>query len=525
MGKYQKLPIGIQSFRQIIIENFLYVDKTRYIFRLLESGRLYFLARPRRFGKSLLVSTLKCLFQGNGELFKDLWIHGHTNWEWKEHPVIVLDFNLIPHKSTEELKEELNNTLEEYGKKNNIQLESVRLIRRFRELIIKLRENTGKEVVVLVDEYDKPMIDFIGEESDKLKTAKDNRDLLREFYGVLKGDDVAGALRFVFITGVSKFSKVSIFSELNNLYDLTMQEKYNEMLGYTPEEMEKYFKSHIMTLGEKYRSDYTQLLGKINVWYNGYRFSDRDVSVYNPFSILLLLESLSFKNYWFETGTPEFLIKLLKNKNYSLPKLENIEITEDIFTSYDIDNLKIEAILFQTGYLTIKAVRNYIYILSYPNQEVKTSLLRHLFTSYSEIEDGSERSKFILLSEYLTNEDYDRFFKTLRGLYASIPYTLMQKADEGYFHSLFYLMICASGIEAHTEVLTSKGRIDMVIEFDSKLFIIEFKCNQSAEKGIRQIKQKKYYEKYLGAGKRIFLMGINFSTEEKSVIEWKVEKS
>ncbi len=376
-------------------------------------------------------------------------------------------------------------------------------------------------VVVLIDEYDKPLIDHLGKGKQVLEIAKQNRDILKYVLGVLKDGDVSSVLRFVFITGVSKFSRVSIFSELNNLKDITMHEDYADMLGYTEEEMQAYFQPYISIFSQKRGISESEISEKLRLHFNGYRFSEKDIKVYNPFSILKSIDEKAFKNYWFETGTPTFLINLLKEANWYLPKIENMKSSESVFSTYELDNLKPEAILFQTGYITIKDVDERLYTFAYPNQEVKTSLLEHLFYSYAEgIKDGSQ---FLLLARYLQLEKYDTFFETVMSIFASIPYVLETKRDEAYFHTLFYLMICASGVNARSEVLTCTGRIDLLIEFSDKLFIIEFKCNQSAETAINQIRDKGYDRAFTAKGKPIILMGINFDTEKRNVAEWKID--
>lgn len=524
MNNLKKLPIGLSSFELIRTEKYLYVDKTKSIAELIEKGAVYFLSRPRRFGKSLLISTLRDLFQGKRELFKDLWIEKNYDWEWKQHPVIVFDFNSISYSSPEELKSSLIETLETNAEENGFALKSKLLKSKFKELILKLKEKNSENVIILVDEYDKPIIDFLGEGDDEIQLGIKNRGVLKSFYGVLKDADVVSALRFVLITGISKFSRVSLFSELNNLYDLTMSEECSDLLGYTHEELESYFETEIKALADKFNISESEMIGNIKHWYNGYRFSDQTTYVYNPFSVLKLFRSLCFKNYWFESGSPSFLIKLIKEKGYFPPKLEKIEVSEEVFSTFDIENLNLEAIFFQTGYLTIKDVNGGLYTLTYPNHEVRNSLTKSLFNALSEISDTTERSKILLLGTYLKEKKYDDFFKTVKSLYASIPYTINSKRDEAYWHTIFYLMITASGLEAQNELLTCHGRIDMVMEFCSFIYIIEFKCNGSAKKALGQIREKRYYERYLSTGKEIYLVGINFSTEEKSVVEWEVER-
>ncbi|MCP4348399.1 MAG: AAA family ATPase [Desulfobacterales bacterium] len=391
----------------------------------------------------------------------------------------------------------------------------------FKELILSLYKKTDTRVVILIDEYDKPLIDHLGKGERVLETAKANRDILKYFLGVLKDGDVSSALRFVFITGVSKFSRVSIFSELNNLTDITMNRKYADMLGYTQKELETSFAGYIELFAEECGQSTDQVKETLRKYYDGYRFSEKDIRVYNPFSVLRAFDEKALKNYWFETGTPTFLINILNEKNWYLPKIEDMKAGELVFSTYELDNLKPEALLFQTGYVTIQDVKQRLYFFGYPNQEVKTSFLEMLFHSYTE--GLKESSQFLLLAEYLHQEDFTAFFETVSAIFASIPYMLEIKRDEAYFHTVFYLMVCASGVDARSEVLTCDGRIDLVIEFPDKIFITEFKCNQSAEAGISQIREKGYDQKYKQSGKKLILMGINFDTEKRNVAEWKTE--
>ncbi|MBF0100899.1 MAG: ATP-binding protein [Desulfobacterales bacterium] len=520
MTKLQRLPIGDSSFESIREGNWLYVDKTRHIFQMVDEGKYYFMSRPRRFGKSLTVSTLRCLFQGRKELFDGLWIKEHTDWEWKKYPLILIDFNGISHDTPENLKSGLMTHLKDIEDVYDISVEEPLLKEHFRKVIRSLYEKMNMPVVILIDEYDKPLIDHLGRGEEALDIAKQNRDILKYFLGVLKDGDVSSVLRFVFITGVSKFSRVSIFSELNNLQDLTMYEPYADMLGYTQNELETYFTPYIHLLSQHTGCSESEMIAKLERYYNGYRFSKRDIRVYNPFSVMSALKQKDFKNYWFETGTPTFLINLLKETNWYLPKIENMKSGESVFSTYEIDNLKPEALLFQTGYVTIKDINERLYTFRYPNQEVKTSFLELLFYSYAEgIRDSSQ---FLLLAGYLQQEEFNAFFETVSSIFASIPYMLEIKRDEAYFHTVFYLIVCASGVNAHSEVLTCIGRIDLLIEFSDKIFIIEFKCNQSAETALAQIRDKAYDQPYKQKGKKIILMGINFDTEKRTLAEWKI---
>ncbi len=521
MIKLQKLSVGISSFERIREDDYLYVDKTRHIFRMADEGIFYFMSRPRRFGKSLTVSTLLCLFQGRKELFEGLWINDNTDWDWKEHPVIVIDFNEIPHQTPETLTRSIWLSMDQTAQKYGISLNTDFIETRFRELVVALENQYKTQVVVLVDEYDKPIIDHLGKGKESIEIAFQNRDVLKGFFGVLKGASVSPCLKFVFITGVSKFSRVSIFSELNNLEDITMSEPYAAILGYTQDELEIYFKPYIRQLSEKTGDSEEEVSVKLEQHYNGYRFSKCNIRVYNPFSIMSALKQKDFRNYWFETGTPTFLVNILKEKNYPVAKIENLRLDEQIFSVYDIENLKPEALLFQTGYITIKDVEDSVYTFDYPNEEVKLSFLKFLLFSYIP-GNGSDLSLFLKLSGHLRAENLDAFFETITAIFASIPYTLESKRDEAYFHTAFFLIVSASGVNARSEVLTCAGRIDLVMEFSDKVFIIEFKCNQNAEAAIRQIRERGYADRYSQSGKKIFLIGINFDTEKRNVAEWKV---
>jgi hypothetical protein len=520
MKKLLKLPGGIPSFESIREDGYLYVDKTRHIYQMADGGMYYFMSRPRRFGKSLTVSVLRNLFQGRKELFEGLWIAEHGEWEWKAHPVVLLDFNEISHDTPENLKLSLQRVLKKTAEAYEVISDAPLIKDQFKELILSLCRKTGTRVAVLIDEYDKPLIDHLGKGEKALETAKANRDVLKHFLGVLKGGEVSSVLRFVFLTGVSKFSRVSIFSELNNLKDLTMNRNYADMMGYTQEELETCFADHIEAFADECGQTPDQIKETLKTQYDGYRFSEKDVRVYNPFSVLMSLDEKAFRNYWFETGTPTFLVNLLRERNWYPPEIEGMRATEAVFSTYELDSLKPEALLFQTGYTTIRDTEERLYTFGYPNQEVKTAFLEILFHAYTEgLRNGS---RFALLSKYLLMEDYDAFFETVSAIFASVPYVLESRRDEAYFHTLFYLMVCASGADARSEILTCKGRIDLVIEFADKIFIIEFKCGQTADAAIQQIRDKAYDQRFRQSGKKLILMGIRFDTEKRNVAEWKI---
>ena len=523
--KLKNLPIGISDFESIINEGYLYIDKTQHLYNLISSGKYYFLSRPRRFGKSLLISTLYNIFRGKKELFKGLYIY-NSDYEWEEYPIVRLDFNTISNDNEKILENDIKDTLNNILKENKIdEVPHKKSIEQFfEEIIRRIYKKYKQRLVFLIDEYDKPIISHIGKGEEELKIAEKNRELLKDFYGVLKTADNNGWLNFIFITGITKFSKVSIFSELNNLTDLTMEEDNSDILGITEDEIDKYLIPHIEYFCNEKGMECNELREELRNYYNGYRFSSKDVKVYNPFSLFSALRSRNIKNYWFETGTPTFLINLIKEQNIYIPEYENLQVSEALFSIYELSNLNPLPLMFQSGYLTIRGYEEDVrlYNLGFPNKEVKTAFTENLLYEYTEIRDSS---KFRLIQRALKNKDVEWMIDILKSIYSEIPYTLMRsdRIDESCFHMLFYLMVSASGAGITSEILTAKGRIDALIETRDRYYIIEFKCNQSSDKAIQQIKEKKYYEPYKNRGKEIVLIGINFSTKDRNISDYKVE--
>ena len=522
--KLKNLPIGISDFESIINENYLYIDKTEKIYELISGGMYYFLSRPRRFGKSLLISTFYNLFRGKKELFKGLYIY-NSDFEWEEYPVIRLDFNGISNNTPDILKESIEGYLRDIGESYGIELKNRGKIKEvFKEISTKIGKKTGKDIVFLIDEYDKPIIDHLGKGEDELRIADKNREILKEFYGTLKTGELGEITRFVFITGITKFSKVSIFSELNNLTDITMNKRYCDILGITEDEIDRDLTPYIERFCEEENLNCKELREELRGYYNGYRFSSKDVRVYNPFSLFTALKYHSIENYWFETGTPTFLINLIKEQNIYIPEYENLQVSEALFSTYELSNLNPLPLMFQSGYLTIRGYEEDVrlYNLGFPNKEVKTAFTESLLYEYAEIRDSS---KFRLIQRAIKNKDVEWMIDIMKSIYSEIPYTLMRRdrIDESCFHMMFYLMMSASGAGITSEILTSKGRIDALIETRNRFYIFEFKCNQSSDKAIQQIKEKKYYEPYKNKGKEIVLIGINFSTEERNISDYKIE--
>ncbi len=508
------LPVGIQTFRKIREENYLYVDKTKQIYDLITTGTTYFLSRPRRFGKSLLISTLEAIFKGEKKLFQGLDIE-RMDYDWKPYPVVRIDFSTLNKDNEKELKKDLLLTLESIAKEYNITLaKHIHPTSYFKLLLQELSKIN--RVVILIDEYDAPIIKHIG---NNVELAAQNREFLKEFYTVIKGQDQY--LKFVFLTGVSKFSKVGVFSGLNNLEDITMDEHYSGLLGWTQKELESNFQTQIKSLAQREEETEQKIIKKIKYWYNGYRFSAKKLYVYNPFSTLLLFKQKSFKFHWFETGTPTFLIELMKKQNtFSLKEMVDNQVSEEAFSCYEIENLEVLPLLFQTGYLTIK---NYdkqmrLYELGYPNFEVNNAFTERLIKTFSCLEPGMAEGYIVKLIRSLQSNDLENFFEILRVFFANIPYTIQLK-QEKYYQTIFYLIFSLFGLRVQAEITTNCGRIDAVIELKKSVYIFEFKLFGTHQEALAQIKEKRYYEKYLDSGKKIILVGVAFDPEERNIGE------
>ena len=507
------LPIGIQTFRKIIEGGYLYVDKTKSIYDLIRYPTgVYFLSRPRRFGKSLLISTLDEIFQGNRDLFKTLWLYD-SPYQWQQHPVIRIDFSENPVGSAAELEETLTRIMQDIAGRHHITLRPGPPHLHFADLIRELGQQN--QVVILIDEYDKPILDNLADTA----VAQHIQRVLKGFYGVIKALDAH--IRFVLLTGVSKFSRVGVFSDLNNLNDLTMHPRYHTLVGITQVELEHNFDDYLTELAAFSGQPMPELLEKIRLWYDGFCFSKRCEPVYNPFSLLRLFDAYDFQNYWFENSTPTFLIKLLKTKKYNLQQLETLHIPEIAFSTYDIESLEIVPLLFQTGYLTIKAYedRFQTFTLSYPNYEVERAFMTYLLTAYSEIELAFTGSALKQLAMALLDADWERFFSALNTFLAMIDYTLHIK-QERYYQTIFYLIFKLIGLEINAEVRTNQGRIDAVIEMDDALYIFEFKLDGETAVALAQIREKKYFAPYLLKNKTIHLIGVNFNMERRAVAAW-----
>ncbi len=515
----KQLPTGVQSFELIRSTDMLYVDKTKEIGQLLKGSNYNFLSRPRRFGKSLTLSTIQCIFEGKKELFKDLWIE--NNWDWsKLYPVIHLSFNLLNYKDNQ-LEKALCKFLDKQAQRFGLHLDETNSKEKLSELILAINA-LGTPVVFLVDEYDKPLIDYLDKE--ELDQAKINRSILKNFYGGLKSSEVQLALRFFMITGVSKFSQVSLFSDLNYLADLSFDPAFNKLVGYTQEELLAYFGEYIEKLTQTLAPiSRAELLELIRVQYNGYSW-DGVQKVYNPFLILMLFQQQRFGDFWFQSGTPTFLVKVLKEQH--LYKIDEIQVPEILFNSYDLENLDAKVLMFQTGYLTIKNIdwRRKRFTLGYPNQEVEDALNNYLIGNLLNRLPADSLQPVLLLEEGFLHNDLQKVITVINSLLKDIPSNLLDDKTEHFYHALVHLHFRYLGSSLDSEVHTSNGRMDAVVQTDSHVFIIEFKMNVPAQVGLDQILAKKYADKYRLSNKPILGVGISFDTVKKAVMDWVVQE-
>ena len=519
----QILPISRQNFRTLREDNCIYVDKTKHIYKLCTEGKAYFLSRPRRFGKSLLLSTMEQLFLGSQELFKDLWIA--DKWDWtKKSPVLHISFLSVPYE-TYGLEEGIRIFLLKLYKDNKVRPDkntdkNIDIKTLFTDLIKKLHNKHGK-VVILIDEYDKPIIDFL--EFYKLDKAKANQEILALFYGALKDADFY--IRLLFITGISKFTKVSLFSKLNNLNDLTIHSQYSTMLGYTQEELEYYFKDYIDDVLKVF-PEYSResLLEEVRLWYNGYSWDGQN-RLYNPFGILLFLDNQDFQSYWFQTGTPRFLVKKIEEQGVF--NLENVEADINFLNQYSLDNVELTSLLFQTGYLTIKekAKRGEL-VLSYPNQEVRMAMYTFLIDDMGYTQGGGGVTVRHLRKAFMEN-DLDRVQVILVALFGGLSYDVYTHQTiqqvEGFYHGLIHILFKCLGLYIQSEVHTAKGRADSVVETPTHVYFLEFKINSDAETAFQQIIDKKYAPPYAADSRIKIGIGINFNTASKELDGWKKE--
>ena len=510
----QKLPLGLQDFRKIIENGFKYIDKTKYILQLCQNPGAFFLSRPRRFGKSINLAILQELYSGSRELFKGLWIE--DKWDWsKKHPVIRLSFTSIGFQQNG-LSASLSSALDQLAEEKGIPTIEGNISNKFKHLITSLAKTN--KVVVLIDEYDAPIVHYIG--GKDLSVAYEDRDLLKSFYSVLK--DLDAYLELIFITGVSKFSKVGVFSGLNNLTDLTAHSEYATMFGYTQAELEQYFSEEITTTAKILALSREELLDQLRWWYNGYRFHLNAETVYNPVSINMFFYRKEFDNFWFETGTPTFLINLLREQG--IYNLELVPQSKQSMDTFELEDLNPYGLMYQTGYLTIKSRNAFgLYELGYPNHEVEHAMKAYLLESYSGLHHGDGLPLVFKLETFFRQQQVDKVMQTLQSVFKSIPYQLQESYPEKFFHAAIHLLFTYMGLSVHSEVCTSDGRLDALVETDTHIYILEFKLDESAEVALAQIRRKEYYQAFWNKGKAVVGIGVNFSSATKNVEEWKVE--
>ncbi|MCG5499548.1 ATP-binding protein [Ectothiorhodospira lacustris] len=513
-----RLPIGIQTFSEIREGGYYYVDKTPHIERLVHQNKYYFLSRPRRFGKSLLLDTLRCLFEGRQSLFEGLYLH--DQWDWQTtHPVIRLSFGSGVMRNREELDRRIRHQLRKERKRfTQATSPETDIPGEFSDLLELAHQETGQPVVLLIDEYDKPILDNILEP----ERARELREGLKNLYSVIK--DADPHLHLVLITGVSKFSKVSLFSGLNNLRDITLLPEYTTICGYTDDDIDTVFAPELPGLNRE----------AIRQWYNGYRWGGPEVaSVYNPFDVLLLLQNREFGPYWFESATPTFLVDLLKERGVFTPALTAWHSRPALLSRFDVDDISTDALLFQTGYLTLKGIHEEVpnrplYELGLPNQEVEISLNEALLPALG-VSHAIFDELVIRLPRLLKAADMAGLEAHMKALYAGLPHDWYRNNPiaqyEGHYASVFYSHFAALGVQVTVEDASHRGKVDMAVDFAGHLYLFEFKVVEQLPEGkaLEQIKQKGYADKYRASGKPIHLIGVEFSREKRQIVAFDVE--
>ena len=515
----QKLPIGIQNFEDLRNKGFKYVDKTALVYKLVTEGKYYFLSRPRRFGKSLLLSTIEAYLQGKRELFEGLAL-ADLESDWIEYPILHLDLNTETYNTPTTLLDKLSTTLSSWESQYGSCEYEKSLPTRFEGIIRRAYEKTGRQVVILVDEYDKPLLQAIG--NTELQDAY--RATLKGFYGALKSMD--RCIRFAFLTGVTKFGKVSVFSDLNNLRDISMLAQYHDICGITEEELRTNFEVEISELAEAQNMTIDEAYAALRENYDGYHFCKEKLpGIYNPFSLLNAFASRTMDYYWFETGTPTYLMELLKIHHYNLARIEKEEVVSDVLNSVDIASTNPLPVIYQSGYLTIKGYDSDfgLYRLGFPNKEVKQGFVRFLIPSYTNVDAvGSvfEISRFV---RSLREGDIEGFMERLQSFLSACPYEL-EPEQERHFQSVMFILTALCGYHVQIEEHTNKGRMDMTVQTKDYVYIFEFKFNKSAQEALAQIDEKGYAERFQSDERTLMKIGVNYSTAERNINEWEIKR-
>lgn len=518
-----KYPIGIQNFSSLIQDGYTYIDKTELIYDLVSSGRYYFLGRPRRFGKSLLLSTIEAYFQGKRELFKGLAIE-KLEKDWTTYPVLHLDLNAQVYDSPQSLINILNDTLDEWQRTYGSDTEERDVSLRFKGIIRSAYNKTGQRVVILVDEYEKPILQAIG----RPELQNEFRETLKAFYGVLKSMD--GYVRFALLTGVTKFGKVSVFSDLNNLEDISMTRSYAAICGITENEMHAYFDDELHHMGDELGMTYDAVCAEMRKLYDGYHFAANSPGMYNPFSVITALKNYEFGSYWFATGTPTYLVELLQRFDYNLENLTGESVTADVLDDIDTPETTPIPIIYQSGYLTIKGYdkRFRKYELGFPNREVEEGFVNYLLPRYTNAHRKVSEFSIEHFVHDVEKGDVDSFMGRLKSLFADTPYEHVigqQRAinTELHFHNVLYIAFKLLGFYTEVEYRTNRGRIDMVVKTPKYIYVMEFKLDGTAEQALSQINDKGYAEPFSSDEREVIKLGVNFSTETRSIERWVVE--
>ena len=516
-----KYPVDTASFQRLREDGYLYVDKTEYIHKLISSGRYYFLARPRRFGKSMLLNTLEAFFLNRRELFKGLALDTLQPDPWEESPILRLDLTGTVYNSKDRLENMLHATINRWEDEYCLERSEGEVSMRFYDLILRLAENTGKKVVVLVDEYDAPLTENI----DRKELQEQFREQLRGFYSVLKKAD--DYLRFCMLTGVTRYGKVSVFSGLNNLNDITFKDAYAGVCGITEEELHRYYEVGVGEFAKKEGITVPEAFERLKFHYDGYHFSECLLDVYNPFSINHALADLAIKDYWCASGAPTVFIKQLKEMDFELDKLTRSEVSEERLSNLSMFSYDPVPLFFQTGYLTLKTYEkdDDLYTIGYPNREVERGLLRNLLQVYKPHDDMSTDITIKRLRNCLRQGEPEKFVELLRTFFAGIPSDLHRYVGkyENYYHSLIYALLTLVGLDTRAEYGTSHGFIDLLIKMDEYIYIIELKINGTAQDAMQQIERKEYTLPFAKDSRRLYRIGIGFSKSTHNIDSYIIE--
>lgn len=511
----QKYPVGIESFEKIIEGGFAYVDKTEIIYNLTQAGQYFFLSRPRRFGKSLMLSTLQAYFEGRKELFEGLWLGSAEGVDWTPRPVLRLNF-VDAMSTVDGIQSVVEYHLQEWEQQYGISTVGLNQGQRFRNVIKRAGEITGKKVVVLIDEYDKVLVNTMHQPD----LHSDIKNMLKPLFGTLKGADQY--IGFAMLTGVSRFSKLSIFSDLNNLKDITLSDSFSTICGITETELRSYFAPGIEAFAEAQKTDFEGMMQILKDNYDGYHFSENCPDIYNPFSLINALDDLKISHRWFESGTPTFLVKMMQESTMDVSSILTSEADSASLSSAESSFTNLTALLFQTGYLTIKGYNqeDNEYLLGVPNREVAEGLFKCLLPEFSG--QGKDLSMLALrnIRNAVRSGEAEEMMEYLKSFLAGIPYTLSKGRAESYFQNNLYIIFTLLGFAVEAEYTTSRGRIDILLKTPKYIYVMELKLNGTAEQALQQIEDSGYCDQFAADPRRLYRIGINFSKRERNIYRW-----